>query len=111
MKKHIPLILAVSLLLLPLACATLPNPTAMDVDRISSWWPDAKLSDLQNGRNLYTANCASCHTLYNPGKFTTAQLEKILPKMQRKAKIDNASKDAILGYLKAFDMDSMAKIR
>ena len=96
------LILPILPFLLFWGCASLPTPTPEDIPRVTGRWPHVRLADLQLGRKLFAANCASCHTLYSPSKFSTDQWEKIMVKMQKKAKIDDAKRDSILMYLTAF---------
>lgn len=57
------------------------------------------LDTLNNGRNLYINNCASCHTLYAPEKFTTAEWKKNVNAMQKRAHINDEQKEQILKYL------------
>ncbi len=95
--------LAAAFMTLPFACATLlPEPTAQDGARSNAIWPGVQLSDLQRGRKLYLENCASCHRLHLPSELETAQWERIMVKMQRKAKIDDLKKDSIMKYLLTF---------
>jgi mono/diheme cytochrome c family protein len=59
------------------------------------------LDSLLEGRNLYVNNCGSCHGLKSPEKRTSAEWQKILPKMQKKAKINDAKTELIRSYLLA----------
>jgi mono/diheme cytochrome c family protein len=88
----------------PMACATtggVPVPDAITVSRADSQWPGTTLIDLQKGRNAYAQNCASCHNLYDASHLSPIQWELIMVKMQKKAKIDDLTKDSILRYLLA----------
>jgi len=53
------------------------------------------------GRKLYVNNCAGCHNLYQPERFTAKQWEKIIPEMQIKAKSNDSDIMIISKYLKA----------
>jgi len=53
------------------------------------------------GRKLYVNNCASCHSLYLPERFTIKEWEKSMPEMQIKAKCNNNETAIITKYLKA----------
>ncbi len=85
--------------LLPLACASLPVPTAESASWASRQWPGMTLESLQAGRRRYVENCAACHNLHLPSEFPPACWESILEKMQPRAHIDDAQKDLILRYL------------
>lgn len=47
-------------------------------------------------------NCAACHALHLPSEYSTERWDKIMEKMQKKAKIDDRSRDSILMYIAAF---------
>jgi mono/diheme cytochrome c family protein len=57
------------------------------------------LDSLITGRKLYITNCASCHNLYLPGKFSAREWAKNVTEMQAKAKINEEQKAYILRYL------------
>ena len=57
------------------------------------------LDNLVKGKDLYVNNCASCHELYNPSRFSPKRWTSILEEMQPKAKITNEQKDLIYAYL------------
>ncbi len=88
------------LLALPFACATLlPVPTEESASWASQQWPGTTLADLQSGRSSYEATCASCHDLHLPSEFTPEKWERIMVKMQVKARINDGQKNLILRYL------------
>ncbi len=90
------------ILALPLACVPfLPSPTNESLSRIQADQPGLTLMDLQTGRHLYAAHCASCHQLHLPSERTPQVWEKIVPRMGEKGKIDEATCDFILAYLKS----------
>lgn len=51
---------------------SLYNPTSADVTST------ATLQELQQGRTLYINNCNSCHGLYSPDDYSSAQWKSIL---------------------------------
>ena len=53
------------------------------------------------GRNLYVNNCGSCHSLYQPERYTKSEWDKVMPKMQKKANCNNMETAIITKYLKA----------
>jgi hypothetical protein len=92
-----------------LACAPLlPYPTREGLLRIQAIQPNLNLNDLEVGRRLYAAHCASCHSLHLPSELTSQAWEKILPRMQNKANLGDIQGDYIMAYLTALSKD-MAK--
>jgi len=70
------------LLLLTMSCkksntsgGSLYTPTTTDVTAT------ATLGELQQGRTLYINNCNSCHGLYSPDNYTSAQWKSIISNM------------------------------
>lgn len=61
--------------------------------------PDANLSQLKEGHDIYMSRCGNCHKLYAPTKFNGEEWPGILDKMQPKAKITDAQKEAVFAYL------------
>lgn len=57
------------------------------------------VADLKQGCELYANNCASCHQLYAPSKFTEKEWEANLNRMQPKAKITDTEKQLIYQYI------------
>ena len=57
------------------------------------------VDSLAMGRKIYVNNCSSCHSLYLPDQFTRGEWAKVMPVMQRKAKIDNEQRRMIVKYL------------
>ena len=89
---------------LPLGCATtggVPVPDSTTVSRADSQWPGTTLADLQQGRTAYVQNCAACHNLHDASDLSPSGWRRVMVKMQKKAKIDDVTKDSILRYLLA----------
>ena len=59
------------------------------------------LNDLKSGQEIYNNNCDKCHKLFDPKKFSEEKLEKFVPIMAQKKKInlDKKQGDLILKYL------------
>lgn len=55
--------------------------------------------ELQDGYNLYIANCSGCHSLHVPSSKTEKQWEIILPKMVLKAKLNIHEQELIRNYI------------
>jgi len=55
--------------------------------------------ELAEGKSLYENNCAKCHKLYEPEKFTAEKWTGILKWMQPKAKITDEQRTSIYNYL------------
>ena len=69
------------------------------IPEASSATSKAGLAELQEGRNLYTHKCGSCHTLYLPEKHTKQEWRHWIDKMQPKAKLDTIEKEKIFLYM------------
>jgi hypothetical protein len=76
------LVIIAGLLLLTMSCkksntsgGSLYTPTAADVTAT------ATLAELQQGRTLYVNNCNSCHGLYSPDSYTSAQWKSVISNM------------------------------
>lgn len=78
MKKSI----VISALILS-SCATvnLLPPSQGSLEKVKSKYPEATLSDLQEGQVIYTTNCTKCHGTKNPEKYSSQEWDKILPRM------------------------------
>lgn len=55
--------------------------------------------ELEAGKNLYDNNCAKCHKLYEPKKFTKEEWAPILVRMGKKAKLDETQMASISNYI------------
>lgn len=62
--------------------------------------PVAALSlELAEGQNLYNNNCANCHKLFEPKKFTKEEWTPILVSMGKKAHLDETQMASITNYI------------
>jgi hypothetical protein len=61
-----------------LTSSSLYQPSNSDVTA------NATLTELQQGRTLYTQYCGSCHGLYSPDQFSTNQWKNVMSDMARK---------------------------
>jgi cytochrome c5 len=55
--------------------------------------------ELAAGKMLYDNNCAKCHKLYSPTKFSEQDWKPILVRMQKKARLDDAQMAGISSYI------------
>lgn len=55
--------------------------------------------ELEAGKNLYDNNCAKCHKLFEPKKFTKEEWTPILVRMGKKAKLDDTQMASITNYI------------
>ncbi|HVM32004.1 MAG TPA: cytochrome c [bacterium] len=84
-------------------CATtgVPGPSAEILSRAQARWPGTTQADLVEGRGLYVEHCAACHDLHDASDLSPAGWERIMARMQKKAHIDDVTKDRILKYLES----------
>jgi len=57
--------------------------------------------DLDNGKNVFTTKCTSCHAAKNPGDYTFFRWENILRSMVPKAKLSAEEEKQVTAYIKA----------
>jgi mono/diheme cytochrome c family protein len=69
---------------------------AMPKDTIRTAIP---VDSIKMGNALYVQNCARCHKLKDPGKYTMTKWPGLVNKMQKRAKISDEQKALILSYL------------
>jgi cytochrome c5 len=55
--------------------------------------------ELIEGKDLYDNNCAKCHKLYEPKKFSQEDWKSILVRMQKKAHLDDVQIVSISNYI------------
>ena len=55
--------------------------------------------ELAAGKTLYENNCARCHKLYSPTKFSEQDWKPVLVRMQKKAKLDDVQMAGISNYI------------
>jgi len=89
-------ILALALAALAGCTAYLPVPDALMADG-----DDARLADLQAGRELYINKCSGCHALKSVDLYDdatwTAEVQEMVAK--KKVRLSNADRDLLLRYL------------
>lgn len=80
-------------------------PTQADVDRVQTKFPGYTLSELNEGKQLFEANCNLCHRLKKPASEPESEWRTIVPRMVKKVNnkkdhhIDAAGEEKILRYL------------
>ena len=85
-------ILSILIILIISSCAATSPLQPSEADLSSSRLKGSTLTELNSGYSLYIQNCAACHKLYDPSKFTVAQWNKILPEMFTKAHLNEETK-------------------
>jgi mono/diheme cytochrome c family protein len=100
MKTSLPGMVGAALLF---ACAgsPLPQPTAADVSRGASAFPDLTLDELSQGRRLYVSRCGSCHALKAPAELSASRWAEEVEAMRREngVKLTDDEAQAIVRYL------------
>lgn len=72
---------------------SLYTPTSSDVTAT------ATLTELQQGRALYTTNCNSCHMLYMPENYSPAQWKSIMGNMAPRTRMSSAQTLLVTKYV------------
>lgn len=78
----------------PVAAAEPAAPAATESAKVVTLTPE-----LAEGQNLYSNNCAKCHKLYEPKKFTQEEWSPILVRMGKKAHLDAVQMTSITNYI------------
>jgi cytochrome c5 len=78
--------------------APLP-PAAVEAAQLR--FPGATAESLESGRQVFLRTCNRCHKHPAIGAFSEAQLEKIVPRMARKAKLDEVESQQVLQFVLA----------
>jgi len=73
--------------------------TNADVVWANNQWKGITLQDLKSGQDVFNNRCHKCHGLKNPHKFTTEKLQKVIPKMAIRAKLDKQQEDLVLKFM------------
>jgi len=96
-SKYKPALFFTVILLVVIGCSqALYIPTFTDSQKAG-----ISTDSLALGRKLYVNNCGSCHSLYQPERYTAAEWVKVMPEMQEKAKCNDQQAAIITKYLQA----------
>lgn len=70
--------------------------------------PSEKVADIKKnyteaqmaeGKTLFEADCAKCHRLHQPEEHDIAKWENVLPRMTKRAKMDDAQAGMVRAYI------------
>lgn len=85
------------IVVLIIACSrALYMPTLADAQKTG-----VSIDSLSLGRKLYINDCGSCHSLYQPERFTKKDWGVIMTAMQKKAKCSDQETAIIMNYINA----------
>jgi hypothetical protein len=96
--------IAASLGLAAVACGPsfiAPDVTPDLVQIGQSQWTGTTQASLEEGRELFVTHCHRCHVLPTPKSRTVEKWHKIIIKMAKKAKLDDAQRDTVLRFILA----------
>jgi len=96
--QKIKFIVAILILLVMVSCkksstVSLYTPTSSDATTT------ATLEELQQGRELYINNCASCHDLYSPDDYSDTQWRGIMSSMGPKTRMTSSETTLVTKYV------------
>ena len=100
------ILISLSIVFLSACSAKLMTLTQSDADRGSAKFKGATLESLNEGKNIFQANCNRCHGLKNPASRTEDKWNTIVPVMVKKLntklgkeEIDAKKQELLLQYL------------
>ena len=88
-----------ALIVFMVSCGTQKNTPVATAQPAETVKAEALMPELAEGQGLYSNNCAKCHKLFEPKKFTQEEWHPILVKMQKKAKLDDVQMASITNYI------------
>ena len=98
MKAKILTLAAITLL--AVSCSTKKTAPAPATPTVIETAKAVELTpELAAGKSMYENNCAKCHKLYEPKKFTQDEWAPILVRMQKKAHLDDTQMASIKSYI------------
>ncbi len=97
-------ILALGVALYACSKAVVIAPSQSDVDRVQVKYPNYSMDQLLKGKQIYEANCQTCHGLKNPAAESEEEWNKIVPRMTKKVnksetKMTAEDQELVLRYL------------
>jgi hypothetical protein len=84
-------------------------PSQGDADRAAQKFPGTTLADLNQGEAIFEKSCKKCHSLKKPFRKSEEEIRSVLPKMAKRAKIDDKQQDLVLKYLLTMNSVQQAK--
>jgi hypothetical protein len=75
------------------------DTSALYVPASSDATANATLQELQQGRILYIDNCNSCHSLYSPDSYSTAQWKSVMSSMAPKTSMSASDIQLVTKYV------------
>lgn len=58
-------------------------------------------AQMEEGRRVYQGSCGKCHKLFTPESRGVEKWEKVLPRMVKRSKLDDAAGGMVRAYLLA----------
>ena len=77
------------------------QPVDADVQRMSEKGMMTSLASLQHGYELFSKNCAECHSLTPPPRKSVEQWNRILKQMFPKTKMTPQEQELVKSYITA----------
>jgi mono/diheme cytochrome c family protein len=107
MKRTIKLLASLSVIFTLFYCsAKVLPPTSAQLTQLKQTNPAMDTSLVVKGYDVFARSCHKCHGLKNPGKFTLDEWNKILPVMDKRAKLTQDEKDLLFTYVSTFSKKS-----
>ncbi len=99
MKNISYLLLSIFSILANYSCSNVEALTDKDYEQARTRFPLITMRELQEGNELYSRKCGSCHYLYKRERHTLDEWNVWIQKMSDKSKTTESEQQLILRYL------------
>ena len=103
MKKYIIITSVLASITLATACSSTKKTTASkrsgSEKETEIKVPNYTVAELEEGKGIWEAKCDRCHKLYSPESYTKTKWEGILPRMNKRSKLNEDEAGKVRGYI------------
>jgi cytochrome c5 len=105
MKKILTLVTLTGIVMFSVRCSSTKPASTSSSSEVSA---DAKIAEakskyseaqMEEGKSLWQASCNKCHKLYDPASRTVGKWENVLPRMVKRAKLNDEQAGMVRAYL------------
>ena len=102
-RRVVALAVVVGALVVSTGCVSLVRPSEVHVAWATARWPDATLTQLEQGRAVYVARCSGCHALHLPSELYPEDWPEQVREMEQEQDVvlTDDERTSMLRYLAA----------